>query len=344
MVINKSERKRKGKKTQPNTQYPIPNTTPLLQVSDLTVRFPTAEGTLTAVDSISYSVRRGEFVAMLGESGCGKSVSALSLLGIVQAPGRIEGGSVRMQGRELVGLSNEELRRVRGKEIAMIFQEPMTSLNPLYRVGDQISEGVTLHHGLGREEALALAVDYLGRMGLSDPKLSARSYPHELSGGMRQRAMIAMALSCRPKLLLADEPTTALDVTIQSQILGLLVETQRKEGLSVLLITHDIGVVHETSKRVLVMYTGRIVEEAPTKELFCNPLHPYTIGLLASVPDVKKAGKPLPTIKGEVPNMLALPSGCHFRARCPRAVKACAELRPELRVVGRGRKVACIRA
>ncbi len=332
----------KNKKRR-NTQYPIRNTKPLLEVEGLTVRFSTTSGTLTAVDDISYSIRSGEFVAVLGESGCGKSVSALSLLRLVPSPGRIDVRRLCFGGKELLELSEDEIRRVRGKEIAMIFQEPMTSLNPLFRVGDQIGEAIKMHHRLDRGQLYTRVVESLNGMGLTDPERVADSYPHELSGGMRQRAMIAMALSCCPKLLIADEPTTALDVTIQAQILELLTGLQKNKNLAVLFITHDVGVVYETAERVMVMYTGRVVEDASVRQLFDKPLHPYTIGLLASVPDIRKAGRELPTIKGQVSNMLRLPSGCHFRDRCPRAIKRCAAERPELRSVGAGRRVACIR-
>jgi peptide/nickel transport system ATP-binding protein len=280
------------------------------------------------VDTVSLCVRQGETLAIVGESGCGKTVLALSVLGLIpDPPGRVVAGEALYRGRDLLAMSEAELQTVRGRHIAMIFQEPMTSLNPVFRVGEQVAEGCRLHLGLSRTDAAERAVEMLAQVGIPNPRERARSYPHELSGGMRQRVMIAMALACGPDLVFADEPTTALDVTIQAQILDLLRALQREKGAGVALITHDLGVVAETASRVAVMYAGQVVEEADVAELYAHPAHPYAKGLLASVPrlGVKRVLAPIP---GMVPGIFNLPEGCRFRPRCPRAFERCMDAPP----------------
>jgi oligopeptide/dipeptide ABC transporter ATP-binding protein len=320
----------------------------ILQVEDLQTHFFTAIGTVRAVDGVSYSLKAGETLGVVGESGCGKSVTALSILRLVASPpGRIVGGAVRFQGKNLLELSEPEMERIRGNEISMIFQEPMTSLNPLYTVGHQIAEAVALHQGLGKSEAWERAVEMLRRVSIPEPERRAHAYPHQLSGGMRQRVMIAMALSCNPKVLIADEPTTALDVTIQAQILDLMRELRETTGTAIVLITHDMGVVAENADRVVVMYAGRKVEEAPAAELFDNPAHPYTKGLLGSIPHLDSAAKNggrrerLNEIKGMVPSLFNLPPGCSFAPRCPAASDRCRSTAPELEERRPGHWVAC---
>jgi oligopeptide/dipeptide ABC transporter ATP-binding protein len=304
---------------------PRGNGEPLLVVRDLRTYFFMPEGVVRAVDGVDLTVHRGSTLCLVGESGCGKSVTALSIMRLIpHPPGRIIGGQVLFQGRDLLTLSEAEMTRVRGKDISMIFQEPMTSLNPVFRVGDQVAEAVLLHEQVSRREAWHRAVEMLRRVGIPAPELRARSYPHELSGGMRQRVMIAMALACRPQLLIADEPTTALDVTIQAQILELMRQLKRDFGMSILLITHDLGVVAEMADEVAVMYAGKIVEQAPVGELFHAPQHPYTRGLLASIPTLETPkGQRLNVIKGSVPNPYRLPPGCAFVPRCPDAMPRC---------------------
>jgi peptide/nickel transport system ATP-binding protein len=305
---------------------------PLLSVRGLVTEFRTDAGALRAVDDVSFDVAEGGALALVGESGCGKSVTSLSLLRLVQPPGRIAAGRVIFEGRDLISLSEKEMRAVRGARIAMIFQEPMSSLNPVYTVGDQIVEAVLVHQrARTRRAARDRAVELLGLVGIPSPAERADTYPHQLSGGMRQRVMIAMALACEPRLLIADEPTTALDVTIQAQIMDLLRDLRARLGMAVLLITHDLGLVADFVDEVAVMYAGRIVERAPVKDLFADPRHPYTRGLLRSVPsygDNLTAAR-LPTIPGMVPDLRTLPPGCRFRARCDRATDACAR-EPEL--------------
>jgi len=307
----------------------------ILEVRNLRTSFPTEDGLLHAVDDISFNVKRGEAVALVGESGCGKSVTAMSIMRLLASPGRITGGEILFKGRDLVKLREKEMRDVRGNDVAMVFQEPMTSLNPVFKVGSQVAEAIRIHRKVGRKEAWKQAGEMLELVSIPDPHKRLDDYPHQLSGGMRQRVMIAMALSCDPELLIADEPTTALDVTIQAQIMELLAGLQKKLGLAVLLITHDLGVVAEFCERIIVMYTGRIVEEAPVKELFANPAHPYTRGLLQSLPTVSKAGpgSRLPTIKGMVPSLNALPSGCKFNPRCPDVMEICLGNEPALMMV-----------
>jgi oligopeptide/dipeptide ABC transporter ATP-binding protein len=317
----------------------------VLEIEDLKTHFFTPAGVVKAVDGVSYSVRSGETLGVVGESGCGKSVTALSVLRLVASPpGRIVGGRVRFAGRDLLGLDEKEMENVRGNDISMIFQEPMTSLNPLFTVGHQIAEAIAVHQGVGRREAMNMAVEMLRRVSIPQPEQRAHSYPHQLSGGMRQRVMIAMALSCNPKVLIADEPTTALDVTIQAQILELMRELQQAYGMAIVLITHDMGVVAENADRVIVMYAGRKVEEAEVDDLFERPAHPYTRGLLASIPhldEVDKTRTRLNEIKGIVPSLVRLPAGCSFAPRCGHATDRCRAEAPPLDEVWPGHWVAC---
>ena len=315
----------------------------LLEVKHLVTSFPTEDGLVRAVDNVSFNVRRGEAVALVGESGCGKSVTAMSIMRLVARPGKITGGEVRFKGRDIATLSEKEMREVRGNDMAMVFQEPMTSLNPVFKIGAQVSEAIRMHRKVSKKDAWKMAGEMLELVSIPDPVKRLDDYPHQLSGGMRQRVMIAMALSCDPELLIADEPTTALDVTIQAQIMELLAGLQKRLGLAVLLITHDLGVVAEFCERVIVMYTGRIVEEAPVRDLFANPAHPYTRGLLKSLPSVTKAGTEarLPTIKGMVPSITALPRGCKFNPRCPDAMDICLGNEPARMIVGEGHDARC---
>jgi oligopeptide/dipeptide ABC transporter ATP-binding protein len=311
----------------------------LLELRDLVTVFDTADGVARAVDGVSFRVDRGETLGVVGESGCGKSVTALSILGLVPRPGRIERGSVLFQGADLLKMPEAEIRAIRGNEIAMIFQEPMTSLNPVFTVGYQVAEALVLHRGLGKRKAAAEAVKMLELVEIPEAESRARDYPHQLSGGMRQRVMIAMALSCGPSLLIADEPTTALDVTIQAQILELLDELQQRMGMAMLLITHDLGVVAERADRVVVMYAGRVVEQGPADLVLGQPMHPYTRGLIASQPSLGVIGERLQPIAGMVPRLTELPSGCHFRTRCPLATSRCEQQEPRLE--GGAHEVAC---
>jgi oligopeptide/dipeptide ABC transporter ATP-binding protein len=320
----------------------------VLEIDGLQTHFFTAVGTVRAVDGVSYSVKSGETLGVVGESGCGKSVSALSVLRLVaNPPGRIVGGQIRFNGKNLLDLSEPEMERVRGNEISMIFQEPMTSLNPLYTVGGQIAEAVALHQGLSRKEAWNRSIEMLRQVYIPEPEKRAHAYPHQLSGGMRQRVMIAMALSCNPKVLIADEPTTALDVTIQAQILDLMRELQETTGTAIVLITHDMGVVAENADRVVVMYAGRKVEEAPAAVLFDQPGHPYTEGLLGSIPHLDEVARSgarrarLNEIKGMVPALFDLPQGCSFAPRCGKATEKCRELVPPLEEHRPGHFIAC---
>ena len=313
----------------------------LLEVKKLCTSFPSENGLVHAVDNISFSVRKGEALALVGESGCGKSVTAMSIMRLVAPPGRITGGEIRFKGRNLADLPEKEMRKVRGDDIAMVFQEPMTSLNPVFKVGDQIAEAVRIHRKVSKKEARKQAADMLELVAIPDPQKRLDDYPHQLSGGMRQRVMIAIALSCDPELLIADEPTTALDVTIQAQIMELLGSLQKRLGLAILLITHDLGVVAEFCERVIVMYTGRIVEEALVKDLFANPAHPYTRGLLASLPSRSTEGKRLQTITGMVPSITNLPSGCKFNPRCPDVMPICIPHEPARMPVGPGHEARC---
>ena len=315
----------------------------LLAVDGLDVRFRTDDGEVQALHGVDLQVAPGEIVGVVGESGCGKSVTASAVMGLLPTPpARIAGGSVRFDGRDVLGLSARQWRPLRGPGMAMIFQEPMTALNPVFTIGSQMRDVLRRHERLSRRAADARAADWLGRVGIPDPQGKLKAYPHQLSGGMRQRVMIAMALSCRPRLLIADEPTTALDVTIQAQVLELITGLVRAEGVAMLLITHDMGVVAETCDRVHVMYCGRVVEEAPVRDLFAAPRHPYTAGLLACLPRVTGGvGEALPTIPGRVPELHALPPGCAFADRCPNVQEDCRAAPPPLTRHGNAR-VACL--
>ncbi|MDR1943331.1 MAG: ABC transporter ATP-binding protein [Synergistaceae bacterium] len=295
----------------------------LLRVRNLRTSFNTKQGLVRAVDGVSFEASRGETLGIVGESGCGKSVTALSIMRLVSAPGRVESGEILYRGRDLLGLSSEEMRKIRGGRIAMIFQEPMTSLNPVFSVGAQIAEALRLHEGLGRREAMTRAAEMLETVNIPAPAKRAREYPHQLSGGMRQRVMIAMALCCKPDVLICDEPTTALDVTIQAQIIELIDGLREKTGMAVIMITHDLGVISETADRVLVMYAGKIIEEGTKMDVLTAPLHPYTEGLLNAVPRLDRDADTLNVIPGAVPNMAFLPAGCRFRPRCPEAREVC---------------------
>ncbi|MBX5481992.1 MAG: ABC transporter ATP-binding protein [Myxococcaceae bacterium] len=320
---------------------------PLLDIRDLQTQFKTEEGSFLAVDHVSFSIPPAGTLGVVGESGCGKSVTALSVMRLVaDPPGRIVGGSIVYRGTDLLKLSEEEMRKIRGNRISMIFQEPMTSLNPVFTVGEQIAEAVRLHQHLDRRAARAKAIEMLRKVGIPAPEARVDNYPHQMSGGMRQRVMIAMALSCNPDLLIADEPTTALDVTIQAQILDLIRTLQKERQMAVMLITHDLGVVAETCDEVVVMYAGRVVERAPVRQLFKAPSHPYTAGLLRSIPSFEDgsgrgARERLRTIPGIVPSLRALPAGCRFRDRCDRALEVCARIDPPLQQKRDGQWAAC---
>ena len=315
--------------------------TALLEVRDLKVRFKSPTGPVTAVDGISFSIGKGRTLGLVGESGCGKSVTSLALMGLTT--GAVE-GSIRFEDRELIGLSQRALASVRGDRMAMIFQEPMTSLNPVYRVGDQIIEAIRAHRSVGTAEARALAIEALKRVRLPAPERRVDDFPHQLSGGMRQRVMIAMALVCTPALLIADEPTTALDVTIQAQILDLMRGLSADSGTAILMITHDLGVVAELCEDVVVMYAGRVVEQAPVAALFDDPQHPYTLGLLGAIPRLEDDKERLATLPGRVPPPQAMPVGCRFNPRCPFAIDQCKREAPPLVEYAPGHQVACWRA
>ncbi len=320
---------------------------PILEVENLKTSFFTVDGVVRAVDGVSFDLARGETLGVVGESGCGKSVTAMSILRLIPpGQGRIVGGQVRFAGRDLARLSEGEMRHIRGNDISMIFQEPMTSLNPVMSVGEQIAESLTIHQGMTKKAALERAVEMLRLVRIADPERRVNEYPHQLSGGMRQRVMIAMALSCNPKVLIADEPTTALDVTIQAQILALMIELKEKLGTAIILITHDLAIVAETTQRVIVMYAGRKVEEAAVGDLFANPLHPYTRGLMASMPRRHKvagggARQRLREIAGIVPSLLHEIAGCAFAPRCPHATAQCRSTAPPLETLGDRHLVAC---
>ncbi len=319
----------------------------ILEIKDLYTHFHTPEGTVRAVDGVSYDLMEGETLGVVGESGCGKTVTALSILNLIPSPpGKIFGGGIFFQGKDLTKMPPKELRKVRGNQISMIFQEPMTSLNPVFTIGFQIAEAVMLHQGMKKRDAMDKAAEMLELVGIPLPKQRVREYPHQLSGGMRQRAMIAMALSCNPKILLADEPTTALDVTIQAQVLDLLMQLKEELGTAIILITHDLGLIAETCKRVVVMYAGKVVEQAPVEAIFGDPLHPYTVGLLNSIPKLRTSkeqgkGVRLQEIKGIVPSLNRLPTGCSFNPRCDKVFGMCSEHEPELREVKPGHFARC---
>jgi peptide/nickel transport system ATP-binding protein len=320
---------------------------PLLQIRGLKTHFATDDGVVHAVDGVDLTVHAGETVGVVGESGCGKTVTALSVLKLIaMPPGRIVEGRILWQGRDLVPLEPEGMDRIRSKEIAIVFQEPMTSLNPVYTVGEQIAEAIRRHEGASRRAALAKTVDMLRLVQIPNPERRVHDFPHQFSGGMRQRVMIAMALACSPKLLIADEPTTALDVTIQAQILELLQDMKARFGMAVMLITHAMGVVAETAQRVVVMYAGKVVEEASVEQLFSQPRHPYTLGLIRSIPRIDAAAERktrLEAIGGVVPSLLEPPPGCRFAPRCRFVTEVCRQAVPPLREVEAGHKVACVR-
>ena len=315
----------------------------LLEVKHLrTEFFSSKKSSVTAVDDVSFDIKKGEIVGLVGESGCGKSVTSLSIMQLLKdTPGKVTNGEVIFQGRNLLDASKKEMLDIRGDKMSMIFQEPMSSLNPSMRIDKQMIEGIRLHTPLTKAEARKRAADILSQVGIPDPQRVLKNYPHQLSGGMSQRVMIAMAMSCEPDLLIADEPTTALDVTIQAQILELMKKIQQDKGMSILLITHDLGVVAEMCSRVIVMYAGKIVEEAPVEILFANPTHPYTQGLIASVPKLGSGVKVLPSIPGSVPDLSAMPKGCRFAPRCKYATEKCHQEQPELLSVGEKQKCRC---
>ena len=313
----------------------------ILEVKDLRVVFKNDGKENTAVDGVSFDVERGEVLCIVGESGCGKSVTSLSIMQLVATPpGRYAGGQILFEGQNILGKNNKQMGKIRGKNISMIFQEPMTALNPIHKIGAQISEALRIHDNYEKKDAWKKAIEMLAMVGVPDHARCAASYPHQLSGGMRQRVMIAMALSCNPQLLIADEPTTALDVTIQAQILDIIRKAKEERGMTVIFITHDLGVVAEIAQRVIVMYAGKIVEEAPCKDLFANPLHPYTRGLLRCIPRIDQKQGELDIITGQVPAPSNVPSGCRFHPRCPNCMGICKEKEPPL-VTVEGRRVAC---
>ena len=318
---------------------------PLLEVKGLKTYFYTEDGVVRAVDGVNFEVYPGEVLGLVGESGCGKSVTSLSIMGLVSKPGRVDEGEILLDGEDLLKLPEEEMIKVRGNRISMIFQQPQTALNPVFKVGDQLSEVLNVHQDMGKDDGWKRAVALLKMVGVPDPERRAEAYPHELSGGMAQRVMIAMALACVPELLIADEPTTALDVTIQAQILDLMRDMRREMGTSVILITHDLGVVAEMAERVAVMYAGQIVEQTDVNRLFDEPLHPYTQGLIGSIPILGEIKEKLDVIPGSVPNLVDLPPGCRFAPRCQarfkHALTICTEQEPELEDIRAGHKVRC---
>ena len=314
----------------------------ILEIKDLCVEFQTAEGTVRAVNRLDYTLSKGEKLGIVGESGSGKSVSSLGVMQLIpNPPGKITQGSILYKGKDLVNCSEKEMQKIRGNEISMIFQEPMTSLNPIIQCGKQIAETLRLHHGLNKKEAMEKAVEMMKSVGIANAEIRAREYPHQMSGGMRQRVMIAMALACRPQILIADEPTTALDVTIQAQILDLIRDLNQELGTSVLFITHDLGVVNELCDTVIVMYAGRIVERASTAALFEKPLHPYSEGLMNAIPKITRERAPLETIEGMVPNPTERLDGCSFWPRCPRATEQCKKVEPPVCQMDGDRMVRC---
>lgn len=316
----------------------------LLEVKKLVTSFSTPRGKIRAVDEVSFSIEPGQTVGLVGESGCGKSVTSLSIMGLIPSPpGQIESGEILFEGRDITKVTEEELRRMRGNRMSMIFQEPMTSLNPVFTVGDQIGEVFRVHQGLSKKEARLKSIEMLRLVKVPSPELRVDDYPHQLSGGMRQRVMIAMALGCNPQLLIADEPTTALDVTIQAQILDLIAELQSKINMAVLLITHDLGVVAQVCDRVVVMYAGRVAEQGTVDEIFRNPVHPYTLGLMASVPKLGQKTEFLQTIEGMVPSLENLPAGCRFQERCKFVTEKCRKVEPTLKSLSPNHQAACWR-
>lgn len=316
----------------------------IIEIKDLCVEFKTVEGTVKAVNHLSYTLHKGEKLGIVGESGSGKSVSSLGMMRLIpNPPGEITNGEILYNGKDLVKESEKEMQKIRGNNISMIFQEPMTSLNPIIKCGKQIAEALTLHRGMNKKEAMQEAIEMMKAVGIANPEVRAHEYPHQMSGGMRQRVMIAMALACRPQILIADEPTTALDVTIQAQILDLIRELNESMGTSVVFITHDLGVISELCDSVLVMYTGHIVEQAPVSELFASPKHPYTQGLMDAIPRITRDRAPLKTIKGMVPNPTERIEGCSFWPRCPYAEEQCKKEIPPMYRISQDRKVRCWR-
>ncbi len=313
----------------------------LLEVKGLKTHFFTEEGTVKAVDGVNFSIQKGKTLGIVGESGCGKSMTSMSVLRLIEYPGRTVAGEINFEGKNLLELNEGEMRDIRGNDISMIFQEPMTSLNPLFTIGHQIMEPILLHQGLNKKEAREKAIKMLDLVGIPRAEVVIDDYPHQLSGGMRQRAMIAMALACEPKLLIADEPTTALDVTIQAQVLKLMNDLKNKTGTSIMFITHDLGVIAQMADHVIVMYSGHVVEDAPVGELFKNPKHPYTIGLFNSIPNIDDEETRLETIDGKVPNPLELPKGCNFAPRCKYAIEQCHNEEPTLQNISDDHKVSC---
>ncbi|MGV8982044.1 ABC transporter ATP-binding protein [Clostridium sp.] len=314
----------------------------LVEIKNLKTYFYTEDGIVKAVDDVSFNIRQGEIIGVVGESGCGKSVTAMSIMRLIPSPpGKIVGGEILFEDKKILELKDDEMRKIRGNEIAVIFQEPMTSLNPIFTIGYQIEEVIQLHQKLNKVQTKKKAVEMLKLVGVPRAEEIVRCYPHELSGGMRQRAMIAMAVSCNPKLLIADEPTTALDVTIQAQILDIMKDLKKKLNTSIMLITHDLGVIAEMAEYVIVMYAGKVVEEAPVIELFENPMHPYTEGLMKSKPSLDKDVDRLYSIPGQVPNPINMPEECYFCARCPSAMDICRVQQPPIKEIRPGHKVAC---
>ena len=315
---------------------------PLLQVKNLCTSFETSEGKLRVVQGLSFNLEKGQTLCIVGESGCGKSITAFSLMRLLpMPPAKIDSGEVYYKGRDLFKITENEMKQLRGNDIAMIFQEPMTSLNPVFSIGEQLLETIYRHQRISRKEAFLLAVSTLKKVGLAEPETRMKAYPHQLSGGMKQRVMIAMALCCRPEILIADEPTTALDVTIQAQILDLLKDLQKKEGMALILITHDLAVVSEVADEVMVMYASQVVEKASVREIFSNPQHPYTQGLLRSIPQLGQRVERLNEIKGQVPQPAHFPKGCHFFDRCSISQESCKSLKPPLLAVNAEHAVAC---
>jgi len=316
----------------------------ILEVKDLTVQFPTRRGTLTAVDSISFSIEPGEVLGVVGESGAGKSITGMAVIGLLEPPGRIAGGEVRLEGRRIDNLPHDQLRKIRGRKIGVIFQDPLTSLNPLYTIGQQIEETILTHLPLSRSQARQRALSLLREVGIPAPEARFGAYPHQFSGGMRQRVVIALALAAEPRLLIADEPTTALDVSIQAQIIALLKRLAGERGAAVMLITHDMGVIAETAQRVAVMYAGRIAEIGPVRDVIHAPRHPYTVGLMGSIPKLGTRQERLMQIEGAMPRLNAIPPGCAFNPRCPKRFERCLVERPGLLPAGTSRAACWLHA
>lgn len=313
----------------------------IFQIKGLRTQFFTSKGVVPAVDGVDITVKKGEAVGLVGESGCGKSMTAMSVMQLLQYPGKVVAGEILLNGEDLLKKTKNEMDEIRGNHISMIFQEPMTSLNPVYTIGKQVSEAILIHNKVSKDEAKRRAIDIFQKVGIPEPEKRYSAYPHQLSGGLRQRVMIGMAMVCNPQLMIADEPTTALDVTIEAQILYLMNQLQKEQGTAIVMITHNLGVVAESCDYVYVMYAGKIMEEAPVKEIFKNPLHPYTYGLMNSIPKMTEVKEHLYTIKGMVPNLLKLPQGCRFCPRCEKAMKVCTMYQPDLYELENGHKVRC---